>query len=1292
MRLISRFRWLLILAVLVSSLSINKPTTNLAAPPPPGKPDLRSMAKSAEEAISTAISSHPERSLGFVIFDTQVEDVRISQDGEWAIGFLVAHDPESGEVAPTEPGLAITRQTEAGWEVYLPGDEAWQAALPTLSAELIEPGVREQMLIMDQIQETTAPTTPLSGYRLPWEAGKTTYVSQTVAHDRYTPSGNAHYSFDFYIPQTMFNLYAAKAGTVWSYRDDVPNGEESAGNYIVLEDRTTIPTTYQLYLHLAQNSIPPDLKVIGAPVQRGQYLGVADDTGVSTGHHLHYQVQTMASGAVYWGKSVDIVFEEVTINGGRPRVAVDLPYCTWPGDVCNEFQNAYVSANTISGDHTPPVGDFNDLATGMIHTSQYLSLSGWAVDTESELYSIQIIGNYDGLWREISSNLSFSPFQTTLDLCGLNIPDGPLSLALRLRDSSGNISLDLPGLRHILKNYPCSTPPPACSPGNNQVAIYSDIAFAGECKVLDIGEFPNHSALGAVGEKNIESIQLGYNVFATVYSDEDFQDRNETIASSDRNLSDNRIGNDQISSLRVVARNSAPAIPQPVWPPSGATSYTADRNIMLTWQDQVGGTQYRVRLSNIKGDVVRESGWLIEPYWQINSLAAGDYSWQVQAGNPFGESSWSGEFQLSIQSSTLPAPITKTAPYSNDIEGDAADDWRHSNYWDTEYVSGNPNGGQISWIYDVDYPASYDSGSPNSGELTSPRIAIPSSGRNFLRFWYRYATESMGIHWDQRWVQISTGGEFTNIFQLSDDQPNRWLQSPAIPLDVYAGQTIQVRFYFATLDEQLNEFQGWTIDNFSITSAEPDSCADMDGTMIAYGSSLSSTLCPGGDIDTYQFQGQVGDRIGILAEASPATSPVDPVLYLLDQDGKSILAENDDIIYAEQTDSFISYQLPATGTYNIKLKDWAHPTAGGTEYTYRITLTRDADQPQASLLTPPSNSYLSPNSSIVDVQATDATSGIHKVDFYLHEGNWITGQWIHLGTDSESSDGWSWEIDTSEYFDQTNMAVFSIAQDWAGNRSYSAAWNLSLDRTAPQTQLAALANAISNTAIVLDWTAFDNLSGIDRFEIQARPDGQNWQTFATSIPGDRRRAVFIGESGKTYSFRMRGIDQVGNIETYPTNPEASTTISNSICEEPDIWETIQGSTNDNQAGTATMVSTTFAEQIHNLCNPLTPGYLGDEDWLRIEIQADTHLVANAIPQHPGTAIVLELYAADGVTLLAQSNPKDFGESTILLWHAEESQRLYLRMRHLYEGVAGEGIKYTIQVTQGEATFFPILRK
>jgi len=1288
MRLIPKFHLFLILAVISTSLSFSTANPILAAPPPPVKPDLVGLAEEAQQAIENAILSQPERSLGFLVYDTRIENIKISRDSIWAAGYLVPHDPLTGETLPIEPGVAITHQTEQGWEVYFPGDEAYQEALTSLPAEVLDPGILEQLLIMDQIQETTVPSGPLSGYRLPWEAGKTTYVSQTVAHDRYTPSGNAHYSFDFYVPQTMFNLYAAKAGTVWSYRDDVPNGDPTAGNYIVLEDTTTIPTTYQLYLHLAQDSIPPDLKVIGAPVQRGQYVGIADDTGVSTGHHLHFQVQTFPYYTAYWGVSVDIVFEEVSINGGRPRVNIDLPYCTWEGDVCDEFQSAYVSANTITGDHTAPSGDFTNITTGAKLTSQELMLEGWAYDNESELYSIQVIANYDGLWREIGPSYNTSPFSTTLDLCSLGIPDGPLSLALRLRDSSGNVSLDLPGLRQIIKEYSCPSQPPACTPSSTQVALFAETAYGGACTIFNPGTYSGSTTLGAVGSNNAASIMVGSSVLATLYSAEDYTGRSETIENYDRNLSDNRTGNDQLSSLKVVSRSSLPAVPQPVWPDDGNDDYTSDRSLTLSWRDQGGGTRYKVRLSGPNG--TQESEWLEEPRWRISTLSAGAYSWQVQAGNDSGVSAWSETNTLSIQTSSLPAPASVNAPYVDDME-DTNPGWQHSNYWDRAYITGNPNGGEISWIYDTGIPDSYATGAPNEGDLTSPRVYIPSSGY-YLRFSYRYETESPGTQWDQRWVQISTGGPYTNLLQLNDDTPNKWLQSPAINLDAYAGKNVQVRFYFTTIDDQQNDFQGWTIDDVSITSTSPDVCADNDGLEIVYGQSYVGTLCPGGDVDYFQFQGQEGDRIGILAEADPESSPVDSVLYLLDQDGSSILAENDDIVYAVQTDSFVQYRLPAAGTYFIKLKDWAHPTAGGEEYTYKLTLTRDADLPKVSLISPESSIYLPSSPFSIQVNASDLSSGVNQVEFYLHEGNWISDKWVYLGADSEGSDGWSWLIDPGIYLEQTEMAIYARALDWAGNSAYAAAWGLALDRTAPVSELAALPALTANTAIVLDWTATDNLSGVGSFDLQVQPSGLSWQTFATGVSGTLRQAVYIGEIGQTYNFRMRAVDLVGNVEIYSISAEASTSISNSICTYPDIWEKSSGSTNDNQVGTANMISTTFAEQVHNLCNPLSTDHLDDEDWLSIDLKAGVQLIANATPMYPGAAIVLELFDSDGVTLLQQGTPQDFGYSTLLLWRSDQNRRVYLRMRHLHTGVAGEGIKYTIQVTQGEAIFFPILKK
>jgi len=57
-------------------------------------------------------------------------------------------------------------------------------------------------------------------------------------------------------------------------------------------------------------------------VYQGEYLANADDTGESTGNHLHFMVH--ADPTSYWGTSVDIVFDEVTVNGGVPAPVLRL--------------------------------------------------------------------------------------------------------------------------------------------------------------------------------------------------------------------------------------------------------------------------------------------------------------------------------------------------------------------------------------------------------------------------------------------------------------------------------------------------------------------------------------------------------------------------------------------------------------------------------------------------------------------------------------------------------------------------------------------------------------------------------------------------------------------------------------------------------------------------------------------------------------------------------------------------------------------------------------------------------
>jgi len=149
----------------------------------------------------------------------------------------------------------------------------------------------------------------------------------------------------------MFELTAAKGGYVYHWRDTCNNGDSRCTNSITLEDRTTTPWTYQIYLHIAKNSIPENLKLRGVYVSQGMKIATVDDTGMSTGHHVHFMVveqPTLIDCKNYcFGKSVDITFEDVEINwhagtqGGRPRLAAEASWYGGSGRTYYESKNTF---------------------------------------------------------------------------------------------------------------------------------------------------------------------------------------------------------------------------------------------------------------------------------------------------------------------------------------------------------------------------------------------------------------------------------------------------------------------------------------------------------------------------------------------------------------------------------------------------------------------------------------------------------------------------------------------------------------------------------------------------------------------------------------------------------------------------------------------------------------------------------------------------------------------------------------------------------------------------------------
>lgn len=107
---------------------------------------------------------------------------------------------------------------------------------------------------------------------------------------------SSHRGNDF-LHGTGTNVYAISDGTVVAVRENVANDtfRRDFGNYVMVRhiqrhyDRTAgqMAYVYSIYAHLSQWSVIPN---VGDPVSAGNMIAEVDNTGNSTGSHLHLQI------------------------------------------------------------------------------------------------------------------------------------------------------------------------------------------------------------------------------------------------------------------------------------------------------------------------------------------------------------------------------------------------------------------------------------------------------------------------------------------------------------------------------------------------------------------------------------------------------------------------------------------------------------------------------------------------------------------------------------------------------------------------------------------------------------------------------------------------------------------------------------------------------------------------------------------------------------------------------------------------------------------------------------------
>ena len=117
--------------------------------------------------------------------------------------------------------------------------------------------------------------------------------------------------------------------------------------------------------------------------------------------------------------------------------------------------------------------------------------------------------------------------------------------------------------------------------------------------------------------------------------------------------------------------------------------------------------------------------------------------------------------------------------------------------------------------YGQEASCTYNNGSANSGTLTSPLID-GITAQSTLTFSYLRQVESFaGGSFDRTRVEILAATGSATVLDLDSTSASSavWTSSGAISLAAFAGQQIQVRFLFDTVDNQFNNFIGWFVDD-----------------------------------------------------------------------------------------------------------------------------------------------------------------------------------------------------------------------------------------------------------------------------------------------------------------------------------------------------------------------------------------------------------------------------------------------------------------------------------------------
>ncbi|HVT88475.1 MAG TPA: M36 family metallopeptidase [Tepidisphaeraceae bacterium] len=214
----------------------------------------------------------------------------------------------------------------------------------------------------------------------------------------------------------------------------------------------------------------------------------------------------------------------------------------------------------------------------------------------------------------------------------------------------------------------------------------------------------------------------------------------------------------------------------------------------------------------------------------------------------------------------------------------------------------------------------YATGVANTGRLISPSIALPSGAT--LDFNYVLQTEGSTL-WDYSWLQISTNGgtSWTTLATYNGvAESSTWRAATTVSLAAYSGQTVQLGWFFNTIDNVANGFEGWYVDDVRIQSPAIATSDYYSMTLLA-GQSASIALA------------------SLSGSGSPATK-----LY----DASNNLLASGTTTATNVQNAIANFVAPANGVYYVQVSgannDYSLVTTRGAAFDFEPNSTRSQSQ------------------------------------------------------------------------------------------------------------------------------------------------------------------------------------------------------------------------------------------------------------------------------------------------------------------------------------------------------------